>query len=76
MPKIARFAAETKPRLAASRQNFAPVPWGLLARLPSRLTDLPLDARAQLGPALDRGAVRFVVDHVDGATLVMRGVRT
>ena len=45
MSKIARFAAETKPRLAASRQNSAPASWGLLARLPARLADLPLVAR-------------------------------
>jgi hypothetical protein len=68
--KIARLAAETKPRLAASRHIFAPAPWTPLARLPSRLTDLPLDARASLGRALDARLVRLVRDD-DGAALVL-----
>lgn len=73
MSKIARFAAETKPRLAASRQNSAPAPWGLLARLPSRLADLPLDARASIGRALDARQVRLALDD-DGGALVLRGI--
>ena len=58
---------DTRP-IAAPASSF----WRLL---PSRLGDLPASVRTQLGPALDRGAVRFVVDSVDGQTLVTRGVR-
>jgi len=74
MSKIARFAAETKPRSAASRHIFAPAPsfWGLL---PTRLSSLPATVRAQLGPALDRGAIRFVRDGVTGDALVTRAAR-
>jgi hypothetical protein len=68
MSKIARFAAETKPRLAASRQNSAP--WPLLRLLPTRLTALPADAREVLGHALDSGRARLVLDD-DGAALVL-----
>ena len=73
MRKIARFAAETKPRLAASRQNSAPAPWGLLARLPARLADLPDDTRELIGKALDRRLVRLALDD-DGGALVLRGI--
>ena len=68
MRKIARFAAETKPRLAASRQNSAP--WPLLRLLPARLAALPDDACAVLGTALDTGRARLVFDTVDGGVLV------
>jgi hypothetical protein len=68
MPNLARFAAETKPRLAAPRPNSAP--WPLLRLLPARLAALPDDARAVLRTALDTGRARLVFDTVDGGVLV------
>ena len=75
MMKVARLPASGKPHDAAHSLGCAPAPsfWGLL---PSRLGDLPASVRRQLGPALDRGAVCFVIDAVDGTTLVTRGGRS
>ena len=70
MRKIARFAAETKPRLVASRQNSAP--WALLGMLPAPLAQLPDDVRATLGRALDARLVRLALDEVTGAAVVTR----
>ncbi len=71
MTNLARRPVSGKPHDAAHSLGCAPAPsfWGLL---PSRLGDLPASVRGQLGPALDRGAVKFVVDQVDGQTLVTR----
>ena len=71
MRKIARFAAETKPRSAASRHISSPAPWPLLGRLPARLADLPDDTRQLIGKALDARLVRLALDD-DGGALVMR----
>ena len=70
MRKIARFAAETKPRLVASRRNSAP--WPLLRLLPAPLAQLPDDVRAGLGRALDQGLIRYALDEVTGAAVVTR----
>ena len=70
MPNLARLAAETKPRLVASRQNSAP--WALLGMLPAPLAQLPDDVRAGLGRALDQGLIRYALDEVTGAAVVTR----
>ncbi len=69
MQKLAVSAAVASSRHAAPPRFPA---GSLLRRLPARLTDLLPAARAQLGALLDRQAVRFVVDSVDGATIVAR----
>ncbi len=51
-----------------------PAPWDLLRLLPTQLSSLPDTLRGQLGPALDRGAVRLVLDD-GGSALVLRGAR-
>ena len=63
------------PRVGPYAQSQAVAPalfFSLLARLPARLADIPVALRPQLGALLDRQAVRFVADAVDGATIVAR----
>ena len=69
MQKLAVSAAVASSRHAAPPRFPA---GSLLARLPSRLADIPLTLRDQLGALLDRRAVLFVADAVDGATIVAR----
>lgn len=68
MAKIARLAAEAKPRLAASRRNSPP--WPLLRLLPAPMAQLPADARDLLGAALDRGLARLVLGEGGDAFVV------
>ena len=64
------------PRHDIARPDRRPVPppnaaLALLARLPSRLADLPDEARDALGRAIDRGTARLVLAD-DGVAVVCR----
>jgi hypothetical protein len=69
MRNLASAAPEGKPQPAAAMQISAP--WGLLQRLPIRLSDLEPPARNLVGRAVDSGLARLLLD-ANGAAIVAR----
>ncbi len=74
MTNLAPAPASGKPLDVAHPLDSAP-PWALLGLLPSRLANIPADARQVLGRALDSGRARLVLDD-DGAALVFPVARS